>query len=109
MTRARVDIPGGTAVYIDRCPSCKSVWFDAGEWNALASAHLLDHLDELWTVEWRNRQRREVETAQYRERLRETFGSDLYARLLEIAHELRGHPRRSQALAIIREESVSSP
>jgi len=106
MTRARVDVPGGGVIYIDRCPSCRAVWFDAGEWSVLASAHLLEHLEEFWTSEWRNRQRHVVEKAQYEERMKETFGEDLYARLLALAHELREHPRRSQALAIIREESA---
>jgi Zn-finger nucleic acid-binding protein len=106
MMRARVDIPGGDAIYLDRCSSCKGVWFDAGEWSALASAHLLDHLDEFWTAEWRSRQRHASEKLQYEQRMKDAFGDTLYARLLELAHELRGHPRRSQALAIIREESA---
>jgi Zn-finger nucleic acid-binding protein len=106
MTRARVDVPGGGVIYIDRCPSCRAVWFDAGEWSALASAHLLEHLEEFWTSEWRNRQRRVVEKAQHEERLKAIFGEDLYTRLIALAHELREHPRRSQALAIICEESA---
>ena len=104
MTRARVDVPGGDAIYLDRCPSCKSVWFDAGEWTALASAHLLEHLDEFWTTEWRNRQRHVQEKAQYEARMKEAFGEELYGRLLSVARELHRHPRRSQALAIIRDE-----
>jgi Zn-finger nucleic acid-binding protein len=106
MSRTRVNVRGSDgAVYLDRCASCLGVWFDAGEWNALASARLLDQLDELWTAEWRSRQRREAERQEYEARVRETFGPELYERLLSVAHELRSHPRRSQALAILREES----
>ena len=107
MSRARVDTPGGGAVFIDRCGSCHGVWFDAGEWNVLASAHLLDHLDEFWSVEWRARQRHTTERAHYEQRLREEFGEELYGRIMDLAHELRGNPRRSEALALLREESAS--
>jgi hypothetical protein len=107
MNRASVPIPSAAgAVYLDRCSSCIGVWFDSGEWTALASAHLLDHLDELWTLEWRNRLRRDQELAAHNERLRAEFGPALYDQLMNIAHELRQHPRRSQALALIREESA---
>lgn len=106
MIRARVDTSDGTAIYLDRCGSCQAVWFDAGEWSTLSSEHLLERLDEFWTAEWRSRQRHESEKAQYEERLREAFGPELYTRLLAMAHDLRGHPRRSQALAILREESA---
>src|SRR4029077_20184402 len=50
MSRSSVPIPSASGVvHLDRCPDCVGVWFDSGEWAALASAHLLEHLDELWT------------------------------------------------------------
>ena len=107
MSRARIETSSdGKAIYLDRCSSCLGVWFDAGEWGTLSSGHLLEHLDEFWSEEWRRRQRETHERQAYTERLQETFGIELYTRLLNIAHELRNHPRRSQALAVIREESV---
>lgn len=105
MSRARVELGGREAVHLERCPSCRGVWFDAGEWSALADRNLLDHLDELWTAEWRAKQRREQNRANYEERMRETFGAELYAQLTAMAAALRGHERRSQALAFLREES----
>lgn len=105
MSRARVDLAGGGAVALDRCGSCRGIWFDAGEWTALASAHLLEHLPEFWTAEWRNRQRRDSEHARHEARLREELGAELYEQIMALAHKLRSHPRRSEALAILREES----
>jgi Zn-finger nucleic acid-binding protein len=107
MSRGKIETsPVDVPIYLDRCASCLGVWFDQGEWVALASRHLLEHLDEFWTIEWRNRQRKQKEQYQYEQRLREEFGEALYSKLLEIAGLLRNHPRRSQALAIIREESA---
>jgi Zn-finger nucleic acid-binding protein len=109
MSRSKIETsPADAPIYLDRCASCLGVWFDQGEWAGLASRHLLEHLDEFWTVEWRNRQRKQHEHLQYEQRLREEFGEALYTKLVEIAALLRDHPRRSQALAIIREESALS-
>lgn len=106
MSRTRVELGDGESVHLERCPSCKGVWFDAGEWSALADRSLLDRLDEFWSEEWRARQRRERDRASYEERMRETFGPALYAQLTATADALKGHERRSQALAFLREESV---
>ena len=105
MTRAEIALGDGRAIHLERCGGCQGVWFDAGEWNALAGAHLLDHLDEFWTAQWRARQRHEQGKRDEERRAEEAFGPELYARLMVMAQTLRGHPRRSQALAILREES----
>jgi Zn-finger nucleic acid-binding protein len=106
MSRAEIDMGSNQpSVHLERCSSCRSVWFDAGEWSALAERELLDHLDEFWTVEWRTAQRRRQSEARYDERLREEFGPDLYEALKGIALRLRGYERRSQALAFLREAS----
>jgi Zn-finger nucleic acid-binding protein len=107
MTKARVELPppGGT-VQIDRCGSCLGVWFDAGEWQALASSHLLQHLDEFWSAEWRSRQRHDRESAEAEARVKKQFGPELYEQMLSLAASLRNHPRRSQALALLRELSM---
>jgi Zn-finger nucleic acid-binding protein len=106
MTRAEIDLqPDGPVLHLERCGSCQGVWFDAGEWSALAERQLLEHIDEFWTAEWRARQRRDRDAASYERRLREAFGSELYDALYQISHKLKGHERRSQALAFLREVS----
>jgi Zn-finger nucleic acid-binding protein len=107
MSRTNIELSRTQSIHLERCSSCRGVWFDAGEWQLLAGNHLLEHLDEFWTAEWRNKQRVLLDRAEYEERVREIFGPDLYQQLLAVAAALRGHPRRSQALAIIREESES--
>lgn len=106
MTRAQIDLGADdTALHLERCGTCRGVWFDAGEWSALAERQLLEHIDEFWTAEWRARQRRERDAASYERRMQEAFGAELYGGLQEIAQKLKGHERRSQALAFLRESS----
>lgn len=106
MTRAEIDLqPGTPPLHLERCSNCRGVWFDAGEWSALAERQLLEHIDEFWTIEWRTKQRRQRDSESYERRLREEFGPELHAALQEIAQKLKGHERRSQALAFIREQS----
>ena len=104
MSRAAIDL-GGTAMHLERCSSCKGVWFDAGEWSELAHRQLLDRLDDFWTAEWRTEQRRQRNQENYDRRLAEEFGPELLGELRAIAAKLRGHERRSQALAFLRDAS----
>lgn len=105
MIRAEVSV-GEQLIHLERCSSCRGVWFDAGEWTALTDAHLLDRLDEFWTAEWRAAQRKRQNEENYARRNREELGEELYAQLETLAAKLRGHERRSQALAFLREASA---
>jgi Zn-finger nucleic acid-binding protein len=106
MSRAEIELGADRpTIHLERCGSCHGIWFDAGEWSSLAESHLLERIDEFWTAEWRARQRRERDDASYDRRLREAFGPELYDDLQEIARKIKGHERRSQALAFIREAS----
>ncbi|HEX7808495.1 MAG TPA: zf-TFIIB domain-containing protein [Thermoanaerobaculia bacterium] len=104
MSRAEVSA-GEKTIHLERCSSCRGVWFDAGEWTTLAEAQLLDRLDEFWTAEWRAEQRRRQTRDNYERRNREELGDELYAQIEALAAKLRGHARRSQALALLREAS----
>jgi Zn-finger nucleic acid-binding protein len=109
MARATIDLGGESGtIHLDRCGGCHGVWFDAGEWAVLSAKHLLEHIDEFWSAEWRNAQRHSLEHDQYQRRLEETFGPDLLSQIRSLATVLRGHPRRSQALALLTEESSAN-
>jgi Zn-finger nucleic acid-binding protein len=106
MSRATINVAGEPApVHRERCGSCRGIWFDGGEWSLLSGKHLLEHIDEFWSAEWRTSQRHALEHERYERRLEETFGDDLLAQIRSLAGALRHHPRRSQALALLREES----
>jgi Zn-finger nucleic acid-binding protein len=97
---------GEASLHLERCSSCHGVWFDVGEWSALANRHMLEHLDEFWSAEWRKQERLAEDRAAFEARMKKVFGAELYYQLRSLAGVLRSHPRRSQALAFLREESA---
>jgi Zn-finger nucleic acid-binding protein len=103
LIRARVELD--QPFYLDRCFECGGIWFDSGEWQRLATHHLLDALPELWTEAWQDQQRARMERESYLSWARAAFGDELYARLVAIAADLQDHPRLDEALAFIRNES----
>lgn len=105
LTRAEIGVGGDRLVRLERCSSCRGIWFDRGEWALLADEQLLQNIDQFWTAEWRTRQRRLRSEREYERRLREEFGPELFDTLQSIATTLKGHARRSQALAFLREAS----
>jgi len=106
MTRAEIELGDDRPpIHLERCGTCQGVWFDAGEWSSLAERHLLERIDEFWTIEWRAQMRRERDAASHDRRLRDAFGPELHDALQDLARKLKGHERRSQALAFLREAS----
>ncbi|MCU1231380.1 MAG: hypothetical protein JWO97_4264 [Acidobacteria bacterium] len=103
MSRARID--AATPFTLERCASCFGVWFDRGEWRRVAEEHLVDELPQFWSREWQAKQRRIRSRVAHLESAKEDFGAELYEQLAQLADTLRSHPRRSEALAFLREES----
>lgn len=107
LSRAGIDLGAdAAAIHLDRCSSCRGVWFDRGEWTLLAERQLLENIDQFWTAEWRTHQRRQRNAREYERRLREELGPELYAQLQSVAKRLKGYERRSQALASLRDASA---
>jgi len=102
LIRARIEIE--PPLFLERCTDCGGIWFDRGEWNRLAENELLKDLPEFWTRAWQRKQRKETSRKLYIEWQQKTFGEELYALLSDLAERLKNHPRRSEALAFIREE-----
>lgn len=103
MSRARIE--AATPFTLERCATCFGVWFDRGEWQRLADEHLVEELPHFWSREWQAKQRRIRSRAAHLESAKEDFGDELYAQLTALATALREYPRRSEALAFLREES----
>ena len=99
LIRARAELD--RSFHVERCPVCRGVWLDRGEWRRLSAAGLLEHLDDLWDPSWQKRQRDDVNRRHLDESLRDALGEDLYAGLQRVVGELHAHPARSQALAWI--------
>jgi Zn-finger nucleic acid-binding protein len=101
MIRARVD--GPVPFHIERCPHCRGVWLDRGEWKKLASQRFLDHLDDLWDPRWQRRRRAEAGQRSLDQALAQQLGSELYADLERLVRALGPHPARAQVMAWLRE------
>lgn len=87
--------------HLERCPACRGVWLDAGEWQRLAAHQFLGHLDDLWDPAWQRQQRAEHSRRKLDEALAAVIGAALFADLARVVDQLREHPARAQALAWI--------
>ena len=101
LIRARVD--SDPAFYLERCAICHGIWFDKGEWSALAQSHLLEHLDELWDPAFRHRARAAESDEASQHALRQDLGAEVCDALEGLANALAdGSPRqKSAALAYL--------
>jgi Zn-finger nucleic acid-binding protein len=97
LIRARVDAE--QPFHLDRCGTCAGIWFDAGEWAALASTEWLHHLDDLWDPAWRKRMREERARKEHQQALEQALGPETARLVIELAAVLKQHPRQ-QSLAV---------
>jgi Zn-finger nucleic acid-binding protein len=102
LRRARVEAKD-VEFFLERCASCRGVWFDAGELSSLAAMHLLGQLEAYWDPDYQ-RARREAEVQQHLDdAMREAIGAATFEKLRALAGELRASPKRAMALAWLAE------
>jgi Zn-finger nucleic acid-binding protein len=99
MLRAKFE--ADVTFYLERCGLCRGVWLDRGEWQRLASALFLDHLDDLWDPQWQKQRRSEKLQRGLDQSLQDQLGEILYRDLASVVERLNLHPSRAQALAWI--------
>jgi Zn-finger nucleic acid-binding protein len=102
LVRARVD--SEHPFHLDRCPVCSGIWFDEGEWAAVAASEWLTHLDDLWDPIWRKRVRLKRAEKRHLETLQNALGDEAFGKVIQAVHALRGHPMRSLGLSFLIEE-----
>lgn len=108
MRRAKVEI-GAHSLHLDRCATCAGIWFDAGEWAAIASSQWLRHLDDLWDPVFRKQLRDATAREHHLATLREALGEATFAQVVGTAEALRDHPMKSVALAYLLDETHTHP
>ncbi len=91
LVRGRITLRQVT-FFIERCPGCKGIWCDDGEWAILNKLGLSTCVPVLFTDEWQNRVR--VAEVDFRERLAtaEKLGPEIAQKLFELAKLLEEHP-----------------
>ena len=87
--------------HVERCPHCRGIWLDEGEWQRLAADQFLDHLEDLWDPQWQSKQRAAHRQESLDRALAQALGVELFESLREAVEQLRTHPERAQALAWI--------
>lgn len=99
LIRARVDL--AEPFFLERCPECHGIWFDKGEWNALAHGHLLSDLDHLWDPSWRAKMRARRAEHGYVDGLERALGKPVFEAIGTLATAMKGlpHPLKREALA----------
>ena len=102
LVRARVD--GEHSFHLDRCPICSGIWFDAGEWAAIAASEWLTHLDDLWDPVWRKRVRERRAEKRHLETLEHALGEEAFGKVVDAVRVLRSHPMRSLGLSFLIDE-----
>ena len=102
LVRARVN--DDNPFHLDRCPICRGIWFDAGEWAAIASTEWLNHLDDLWDPVWRKKVRDQRAENRHLETIEHALGREVFAKVQAAVQALRKHPMRSLGLSFIVEE-----
>jgi len=99
LVRARVE--ASHPFHLDRCPACAGVWFDAGEWAAVASTEWLTHLDDLWDPAWQRRARERQAQKRHLQEIERALGAETLERVRAAIAALRNHPRRSLGLSYL--------
>lgn len=100
LVRGRINLQK-VAFFIERCPGCKGIWCDDGEWSVLNQLGLSAYVPALFTDEWHNHVR--MAEAKFRERTAtaEKLGPEIAEKLFEIAKLLEGHPNGDFGVAYL--------
>ncbi len=102
LIRARVE--AAHPFHLDRCGTCAGIWFDSGEWAALASTEWMHHLDDLWDPVYRKRMREARSRRQHVEELTQALGAETAGQVVRLVEQLKENPRRSLAVAYLLDE-----
>jgi Zn-finger nucleic acid-binding protein len=97
LIRAKVDVDD--PFYLERCGRCGGIWFDGGEWQKLASTHLVFHLRDLWDPGFQRKMIREKAEKHHRDHLVASIGADVVTELETLADKLKQNPHGSEAVA----------
>ncbi len=89
------------AFFVERCPGCKGIWCDDGEWEVLNQLGLSAYIPVLFTDAWQSHVR--IAETEFRERLATTdkLGPEISEKLFELARLLEEHPNGDFGVAYL--------
>jgi Zn-finger nucleic acid-binding protein len=107
MIRAKVDID--EPFYLEKCTACGGIWFDRGEWVKIAELNLAVDLQHIWTKSWQRRQSKQKGREQFLNLNQKLLGEKIFAAVMDLAKELKAHPEKHRALALLQQEIAEPP
>ncbi|HIK44058.1 MAG TPA: zf-TFIIB domain-containing protein [Leptolyngbyaceae cyanobacterium M65_K2018_010] len=100
LARGRINLPQGS-FYVERCPNCKGIWCDAGEWEVLQQLHLHTHLEYIFSPEWQALVRELEHGEREKQAILDKLGADIAHRIFELADLLEDHPNGDFGVAYL--------
>lgn len=100
LVRGRVSLKH-TAFYVERCPNCKGIWCDAGEWNILQKLSLDTHIGYLFSAEWQSQVRDQETIAREQQAIVDKLGPDIAERIFALSKLLEDHPNGDFGVAYL--------
>jgi Zn-finger nucleic acid-binding protein len=102
MIRAKVDLP--EPFYLEKCITCGGIWFDKGEAQRIDGSIFLENLSELWSRAWQHKQRKEKSRQSFLQINQRLLGDDAFQAVMKLALQLKDHPEKSRAMALLQQE-----
>jgi len=102
MLRARIDAE--EPFFLEKCGTCGGIWFDHGEWHRIVNAHLADRIHEIWCRAWQIQQQKDKSRQTYLDSNKKLLGSELFERLMKLSEDLKAHPEKGRAIALLQQE-----
>lgn len=100
LVRGRINLKK-VSFFLERCPGCKGVWCDQGEWSVLDELGLSAYIPVLFTDDWQSKVR--SAESEFRERLAtaEKLGPEIAEKLFALARLLEEHPNGDFGVAYL--------
>ncbi|MBE9129343.1 MULTISPECIES: zf-TFIIB domain-containing protein [unclassified Coleofasciculus] len=99
LSRAKVNLK--TPFYVERCPQCRGIWCDKGEWDILERLGLHTTIEQLFTNEWQTKARERQLWEKERQATADKLGSELAFQVFELAERLANHPNGDFGVAYL--------
>jgi Zn-finger nucleic acid-binding protein len=100
LVRGRINLPQGS-FFVERCPSCKGLWCDAGEWEILQQLQLHTHMDFLFSPDWQAQVRELEHIEREKQATIAKLGPEIANRIFELAELLEDHPNGDFGVAYL--------
>lgn len=100
-TLQKYKVGKGVDTTIERCETCRGIWFDKNEWELLASKNIHDELHLIFSSHWqKDAQQEEIDKRRAHE-MESLLGADDYAQLVSFSKWLEGNKHKRDILAHI--------